>query len=135
MLVQLIYTSRLIFDTSTAEGWSRLEDIVSYARERNNRSDITGFLIVGKDWVAQILEGEKDAVNRTFQRILSDPRHNAVTLIEMRVINQRSFDGWSLGMSQRPREHMPIELMTPGARGFNPLSFDAIMAMAQIEAA
>lgn len=135
MMVQLIYTSRLIFDTDTPHGWSRVEHIVAQARERNNRVGITGFLIVGKDWVVQILEGEKDVVNRTFQRILSDPRHRNASLIDMRVISARNFEGWSLGMSQRPRDEMPIELMSPSARGFNPLNFKSILAMAQVEAA
>lgn len=135
MLVQLIYTSRLIFDTNTPHGWSRVEHIVAQARERNERNGITGFLIVGKDWIVQILEGDKDAVNRTFQRILSDPRHRNASLIDMRVISQRNFTGWSLGMSQRPREEMPMDLFSPSARGFNPLNVGDILALAQVEAA
>jgi Sensors of blue-light using FAD len=135
MFVQLIYTSRLIFDANTPQGWSRLQELVSRARERNQSVGITGSLIIGSDWIAQILEGDKDAVNSTFQRILADWRHREVRLVDMRMISRRSFEGWSLGTSRRPRAEMPFELLAPGERGFNPISFDAILAMAQVEAA
>lgn len=133
-LVQLIYTSRLAFDASTPEGWSRVEDIVARAHERNTRTGITGFLVVGKDWAAQILEGENARVNATFHRILSDPRHTDIRLIDIRVITRRNFEGWAMGASQRPVSALPPQ-WTGENPSFAPLSFDAILAMAQDEAA
>lgn len=133
-LVQLIYTSRLRFDASTPEGWARVQDIVVRARQRNSAAGITGFLLVGKDWVAQILEGDINRVNATFHRILSDTRHSEVQLVDLRMIPARSFDAWSMGASRRPISEMPPDLMSCPV-GFAPVSFDAILALAQAEAA
>ncbi|MCA0407526.1 MAG: BLUF domain-containing protein [Proteobacteria bacterium] len=133
-MVQLIYTSRLVFDASTPEGWSLIEDIVARAHERNTRNGITGFLLVGKDWVAQILEGENARVNTTFHRILSDPRHTDIRLIDVRIITRRKFDGWAMGASRRPMSALPPQ-MSAHAVGFAPVSFEAILAMARDEAA
>jgi hypothetical protein len=135
MMVQLIYTSRLIFDASNPHGWSRIQDIVIKARQRNNIAGITGFLIVGTDWVAQILEGDINVVNRTFQRILADVRHRDVRLIDIRMTTQRHFSGWSLGNSTRPHIEIPFEALTPEGGSFTPLAFDVILGMAQVEAA
>lgn len=132
-LVQLLYTSRLQFDASEPQGWTHVQDIVSGARERNSAAGISGFLLVGKDWAAQILEGTERQVNTTFHRILRDQRHKDIQLVDIRVIREREFAGWSMGASPRPLIEMPSNLMTRPA-DFSTVSFDEILAIARAEA-
>lgn len=132
-LVQLLYTSRLLFDASEPQGWSRVQDIVNRASERNSAARVSGFLLVGKDWAAQILEGDERRVNATFHRILRDPRHTDIHLVDIRMITERMFAGWSMGASHRPLADMPSELMSCPV-DFAPVSFDEILAMARSEA-
>lgn len=133
MLVQLIYTSHLIIDTNDAHGWSRLMDIVSAARERNRQHAISSLLLVSNSDVAQIIEGERDAVLATFRRILCDPRHGDTTLIDMRVTQERHFAADPLAFTQMTGGAIPALIAMTNGRP--QMAFDAILALARAKAA
>ncbi|WP_203075095.1 BLUF domain-containing protein [Falsiroseomonas ponticola] len=66
---------------------------------RNGLASITGALCVGDGCFAQVLEGPGAAVLDTFDRILADPRHQEVRLLEFIPIACRRFAGWSMAFS------------------------------------
>ena len=44
----------------------------------------------------QVLEGERDAVDLIFSKILKDDRHKNVTLLNEELINEREFGTWEM---------------------------------------
>jgi hypothetical protein len=90
-LVRLIYASQPFgFDDSMLNG------ILADARLNNRRHDITGALICRADLYLQLIEGPRDAIQSTFERIARDNRHNDVTRLDFDVVTQRLFPSWSM---------------------------------------
>lgn len=90
-LKQIIYASRPFgFDQGG------LNSILSTARRRNSRHDITGALICRADVYLQLLEGPAEAIGDTFERIQRDDRHMEVTLIRDHQVEGRLFPQWSM---------------------------------------
>lgn len=109
MFSQLIYWSRNKVAPSRDGSYRKLMDsLLSVSRPNNHRDGITGFLISDGVWFMQILEGDPEAVSRTYQRIQRDPRHGSVTQAALRTIRTRSFPSWSMGASLRTAERNTI---------------------------
>ena len=90
-LIQLVYASRPFgFDTAVLNG------ILSEARRLNPEHDITGALICRADLYLQLLEGPKEAVEATFDRIARDDRHVEVERLAGRAVEQRLFPDWAM---------------------------------------
>jgi hypothetical protein len=45
----------------------------------------------------QVLEGEDAAIDETYARILLDPRHTSIVLLERAAIKTRTFGRWHMG--------------------------------------
>lgn len=101
MLTQVVYTSRPKFDLAEAEGRRTIDNIVAAARRNNSEIGVTGMLLVGPNRFAQILEGEAAAVGKTLRRILADPRHDAVQVMDMRLVPERRFEDWAMGVADK----------------------------------
>jgi len=88
---QLVYVSTLspaaVADAST---------ILSKSRSNNGRDGITGLLWFDGKRFLQALEGDGEAVQRTFARIKGDPRHRAVVILSDRTIDAREFGPWAM---------------------------------------
>jgi hypothetical protein len=102
---QLIYFSRNCGPPPIKE---ELHRILDASRHNNQRNAITGYLIADGTWFIQILEGDHTAVQATFERIRLDPRHEDVTVINLREIRTRGFPQWSMGASIRTPAHDAI---------------------------
>ncbi len=92
-LLQLVYASRPFgFDGPTLAG------ILLDARRCNTRDGITGALICRDDLFLQLLEGETDKIEATFQRIAKDDRHLEVRQISRQGItaSDRLFGRWAM---------------------------------------
>lgn len=109
MLTQFVYTSRPCFDPSSASGSRMLGNIVESARRNNAASSISGVLVVGRDWLAQVLEGERETLNSVIARILADERHKDLRIAGLRFLGKRRFAHWSLGVTTSTLEALPIE--------------------------
>jgi hypothetical protein len=109
-LIQLIYTSRNTLDADDRGQLKNLREILEKARTKNSAVGVTGYLIFDKACFLQILEGERDAVFATFERIKGDRRHQAITLVETREVRMRSFADWTMGAAMRSVEHQEIYL-------------------------
>lgn len=124
MLTQIVYTSRPRFDPTGTAGRRTLDTILAAARRHNAETGVTGFLMVAPERLAQVLEGDAASVGQTLKRILADPRHEAVQLLDMRLVPERTFGGWSMGVAESVGD--------PGARpgGFNALTAEDFVRLA-----
>ena len=93
--VQLIYISDLK-DKNVGE----LPKILESAVRHNIEDNITGMLLYSGGNFLQILEGEKEQVQKTYDRICLDSRHKNITLITEEKVEERHFDNWSMGYRQ-----------------------------------
>jgi hypothetical protein len=93
MFSQLIYVS-LANRTFTAV---ELAAVLTHARARNTEVGVTGVLLHQAGSFFQVLEGVPEAVEATYARILSDPRHRSVLLLLRQAVVERSFSDWSMG--------------------------------------
>ncbi|HEY4042752.1 MAG TPA: BLUF domain-containing protein [Rhodopila sp.] len=106
-LYRLIYRSReaiaeIVPDAATEPGLRReLRAIVAAARRRNESDNVTGALWFSEAGFAQVLEGPRDVVERTFERIAADRRHADVTVLTLTPAQQRSFPDWPMAFYGR----------------------------------
>ncbi len=93
MLQKIIYASQAIKPVDTAV----LQAILEKARVRNEQDEITGFLLYADESFLQILEGEEAVLGATYERIVKDPRHTGVRLLQRSPISRRRFGQWTMG--------------------------------------
>lgn len=115
-LSRLIYASR----ASDALAPDALDQILESSRRNNAKLGISGALLFGSREFLQCLEGSREAVNQTYARILGDPRHAEVQVLDYREVPQRLFPDWgmhglapSLMTRQRVLRYSEREIFTP----------------------
>lgn len=91
-IVRLTYASRLTKEMSPAA----LKKIMVVSRRNNQKLGVTGALCHSPRGFLQILEGPAEAVNELYNRIVKDPRHSRVTLLEYVKVPYREFENWSM---------------------------------------
>ena len=90
-IYQLIYSSRPFgYDQPTLDG------ILLDARRCNCRDEITGALVCRHDVFVQFLEGDREKVSETFERIRQDDRHVEVKLRYFGESPNRAFPKWAM---------------------------------------
>ena len=92
-LVKLIYVSCV----AKPIGPRDISRILASSQLYNGAHAITGMLCHGGNRFIQYLEGEREAVNELYARIMADDRHKKLMLLEYRAIRQRLFKDWSMG--------------------------------------
>jgi len=93
-LVHCIYCSAA---ASGAASPTDLAAILEVARRNNEGRNVTGILLYEGGNFLQVLEGDRAAVDKTFECIASDPRHRRVNKIIDEPIIERTFACWSMG--------------------------------------
>jgi hypothetical protein len=71
-----------------------VSDILAASVAHNRAADISGALILDSNWIVQVLEGDRENVSATMERINRDPRHCGIVIAEARPIAQRDFATW-----------------------------------------
>ena len=89
-MYRLIYKSKSLIEIDQ----ETVKDIIEHSQDMNEKDGISGALLATRSHFLQVLEGNFDAVNHTFFRIVADPRHENIQLIEFGPINKRLFEGW-----------------------------------------
>jgi len=89
-LNSLIYKSRC----KGVANWDLVESILASSTRNNPANGITGVLVVTETHFLQVLEGEFEPLNATFERIARDTRHDKTQLISFTEINERKFGDW-----------------------------------------
>jgi hypothetical protein len=110
MVHQLIYYSRNAVEGGDREMLINLREILAKSQHNNKRDDITGYLIFDKTWFIQILEGDRDVVTKTYNRIASDPRHGGAVIINTRDVKDRLFPNWTMAGALRTPEMQEVYL-------------------------
>ena len=95
-MLQLIYISTVTPGFDAGE----VEAILARSRKNNRADRITGLLLFDGRRFMQALEGDATAVERTFQRIKSDPRHRAIVKLSERTVEAREFGEWAMAAEQ-----------------------------------
>ena len=85
-----------------------LADLFARARSNNQRRDITGALLVSDQWFVQVLEGDETLVRSLFERIRTDPGHDAVEVIYTEPAAARAFGHWSMAKVAMPDVDLPL---------------------------
>lgn len=101
---RLVYYSRNRLTGSPEEILAAIRGILAASRENNARVGVTGALMFNAGCFAQVLEGPRDAVEATFERIQQDDRHGDVSLLAFDPVSERRFANWSMafvGASER----------------------------------
>ena len=77
-LVRLVYASRVVRPLDDGD----LEQILHSARENNQAAGVTGMLCFHRKFFLQCLEGSRSQVNRIYQHILNDKRHEEIVILD-----------------------------------------------------
>jgi hypothetical protein len=108
--------SRIAADRRKAE----LGALFSAARSKNRRLDVTGALLISDDFFVQTLEGAETVVRRLYARISKDTRHERVSLIDTRTVEDRVFARWAMArVSADDEPDIPL-LMNVDKGGISP---------------
>jgi hypothetical protein len=123
MLSQLIYHSHFVPGQQGA--LSVVRHIIETSEINNSRDRITGFLIFDKSTFLQILEGDADRIDATFQRISADKRHRDLNVISRRSLDQRAFQDWAMGGYVRSTEAQSVYARYGVTGELDPINLDA----------
>ena len=118
VLVSLIYASK-VTQQLHQDG---VENIVKVARANNQALDVTGLLCFDNNFFLQCLEGSRTSVNQLYAKIIGDPRHSDVLLLDYSEIDTRHFSDWEMGLALPTKSKRPIFLKHSMTKEFNPFS-------------
>jgi hypothetical protein len=111
-LYRLIYCSRnVILQASPGASMEEaIRAILTTSRNNNKAINVTGALLFSVAGFAQVLEGPREVVERTFDQIGADPRHTDVTVLSFTPAERRSFPDWPMGSSGQLSADLPDPL-------------------------
>lgn len=92
-MYQIVYLSAAVELFSEEE----LTRILIKSRENNLKAQVSGVLLYYGGSIIQVLEGEKEQVLKTYNRISKDYRHRGIIKMLDRNIEVRAFPDWSMG--------------------------------------
>jgi Sensors of blue-light using FAD len=83
-----------------------LKFLLKTIRKNNDIREVTGILLYLDPFFIQVLEGGEAVVTDLFNRIKQDSRHNKVSLIYKKPIEERYFSDWTMGFSKITYENV-----------------------------
>jgi len=95
-LYRLIYVSQNCIEGDDAHVRGEIDSILDTARVQNQKLGVTGALMFNAGCFAQVLEGELEHVEETFERIQYDQRHQDVNVLLFEPTDTRAFEDWSM---------------------------------------
>lgn len=120
-LVRLTYVSR---STNKIDG-AGFKQILEHAQSQNSRRGITGMLCFNSDLFLQTIEGSRPVINALYTRLVADPRHTDVQLIELVEIPRREWGQWSMGYAVAAAANREVFLRYSAAEVFEPYNMTA----------
>lgn len=128
MLVRLLYVSR-----ESSESPADLDAILASSRKNNPTIGITGILCHGGGIYLQAIEGGRNAVNNLFCKIMADPRHHDVVLLDYQEITERRFGGWTMGQVNLGKVNASIVLKYSEQPHLDPYAVSGTVSLALLE--
>jgi hypothetical protein len=104
---RIIYSSQATQDVGPQE----LAELLSVARDLNQRVGLTGMLLYCGQSFLQVLEGESRALEETYARICVDDRHTNLRLLMDAEVAAPLFPDWSMGFDHVDDEELAEELV------------------------
>lgn len=92
-MLQLVYVSAASYLMTE----SALLDLLTVSRRNNERVGLTGMLLYRDGCFLQLLEGDREPVKATYERILADPRHRDQRLMLETEADERLCSDWAMG--------------------------------------
>lgn len=93
MFKRIQYISSFVEDMSDNE----IGELASQAAKKNAENDITGVLMAKGGMFFQIIEGPEENIDRLFNNILKDPRHEKIITLGIQVGDlKRLFPNWHM---------------------------------------
>lgn len=77
-----------------------MDSMLFQIREKNKRLAITGLLLLIQGKFVQYIEGPEDQIDRVYEKIKTDPRHNELLLLDDGEIEERQFKDWSMAFKR-----------------------------------
>lgn len=89
---------RLIYKSTSAKPIDRdtVRHLLHSSMEMNRKHGVTGALLATSTRFLQVIEGEFNALNDTFRRILEDERHHTIKIIHFAPAGRRLFEDWAM---------------------------------------
>ena len=129
MLVRLLYASRPATTLSTMV----LDSILEQSRANNSPLGITGILCFNDDLFIQVLEGGRDEVCDTYNKIVRDDRHRDVRILTYDEIAERRFGGWTMGQVNIAKVNPSLLLKYSEKAALNPFTCSGRASMALLD--
>ncbi len=129
MLVRLLYASRPATPLSAAI----LDEILAQSRTNNPQQGITGILCFSDNIFIQVLEGGRDEVCETYNKIVRDNRHREVRILTYDEISERRFGAWTMGQVNIAKVNPALLLKYSEKPTLNPFSCSGLASMALLE--
>lgn len=95
-LIHIVYVSFSSKEMSEDE----IIELLSEIRVKNEKQNVTGLLLHNNESFIQVIEGERNTINRLFEKIKSDPRHDNIVKLLDEPIHSRAFPDWSMGFQE-----------------------------------
>lgn len=92
----LVYASQATGEPTATGEPADMAQILATARAKNADCGVTGALLFTEGRFVQVLEGEREHVQATFERISLDSRHAAIDVLSTQVADQPRFKEWSM---------------------------------------
>lgn len=128
-LCRLIYASRASEQLKAGE----LEQILEASRRNNQKHHVSGVLLFSAREFLQFLEGSREAVNQTYARILGDPRHAEVVILDYSEVARRQFSGWAMHQVAASWLSREVILTYSDRELFSPTRMSAASAIALLD--
>lgn len=129
MLVRLLYASRPATPLSAAI----LDEILAQSRTNNPQQGITGILCFSDNIFIQVLEGGRDEVCETYNKIVRDNRHREVRILTYDEISERRFGGWTMGQVNIAKVNPALLLKYSEKPSLDPFSCSGLASMSLLE--
>lgn len=98
-IYQVAYISKNTVDKNQSDVKNEIKDILNVARKNNKELGITGALLYSGGYFCQVLEGEKDKVEKLIKTIQSDNRHKEINILSGEFVTNRTFAEWDMAFA------------------------------------
>lgn len=98
-LSRMIYYSKNAIPAGKDSAFREISEILKKSTEHNRKENVSGALLFNQNYFAQVLEGDRKAITKTFCRVCRDDRHTDIVILENRPVSERIFLDWSMAFA------------------------------------
>lgn len=125
--------TRIIYCSTATEGVDikEFKQILETAQKNNAANDLTGMLMFNSRIFLQVLEGDREQVNRLYNTLEKDPRHANLMILKYERIHSRQWAQWSMSFAPASASNRAVYLKYSVNSQFNPylMEGDAVEEM------